>query len=179
MSDHMMECMTNPVACRMLLEVMSKERVTAKQLAEVNDDIPQTSLYRYLKKMTDSGILEVVETHQIRGTVEKVYAVSAAFSDEIKSMVQRNDAQAYLALFTQYMIGLLREFKEYASRKEINIVEDCSGFTLTPAYLTKAEWEQAASEIGDILTRLMQQEKTQERRLHTVGLIMTPPKNME
>ena len=54
MSDHMMECMTNPVACRMLLEVMSKERVTAKQLAEVNDDIPQTSLSRYLKNMTDT-----------------------------------------------------------------------------------------------------------------------------
>lgn len=174
-----MECMTNPVACRMLLEVMSKERVTAKQLAEVNGDIPQTSLYRYLKKVTDSGILEVVETHKYVEQWKRSTQCRRLFPDEIKSMVQRNDAQAYLALFTQYMIGLLREFKEYASRKEINIVEDCSGFTLTPAYLTKAEWEQAASEIGDILTRLMQQEKTQERRLHTIGLIMTPPKNME
>lgn len=179
MGDHFIDCITNPVACRLLLEVMSRERITAKQLAEVSEDIPQTSLYRYLKRMTESGILEVVETHQIRGTVEKVYAVSAAFSEKIEGMIQGNDGQAYLALFTQYMVGLLREFKEYTSHGKINIAQDCSAFTLAPAYLTKAEWEQAASEIGGILDRLMQQEKTPERRLHTIGLVLTPPRDME
>lgn len=178
MIKKIMDCLTNPVACRLLLEVQVSEHATAKQLAEACPDIPQTSLYRYLKKMTDSGILAVVAARPIRGTVEKVYAVSPSFGEEIGSLIAANDAQAYFTLFTQYMMGLLQEFKEYSTREEIHIADDCSAFTLAPAYLTKEEWAEAAAEIGAILTRLTKQEKTPQRRLHTIGLILTPPKKM-
>ncbi len=179
MNEKTMDCLTNPVACRLLLEVQERKRATAKCLAASCREIPQTTLYRYLKKMTACGILEVVEIHPIRGTVEKVYAVSAAYFEEIGRLVAANDAQAYLTLFTQYITGLLQEFKEYSSQADINLLEDCSAFTLAPAYLTKQEWEQAATEIGAILTRLTKQEKTAARRLHTIGLILTPPKRVD
>ena len=42
-----------------------------KYLAEKCVDIPQTTLYRYLKRMTDDGLLKIVGETPIRGTVEK------------------------------------------------------------------------------------------------------------
>lgn len=176
MEKDAIKSLSNPVICRLLLGVQAKGRATAKELAQVCGEIPQTSLYRYLNKMTESGLLEVVETHPVRGTVEKVYGVADAFALDIGQIVRRNDAQGYLALFTQYMMGLLGEFQEYAARGDVDLLADGSGFTLAPAYLTKEEWEQALGEIGAVLARLTRQERTPERRLHTIGLILTPPK---
>ena len=41
MTDKLMECITNPVKCKLLLEIHSKEKATAKQLADIYNDIPQ------------------------------------------------------------------------------------------------------------------------------------------
>lgn len=160
MEKDTIRCLSNPVICRLLLGVQAKGRATAKELAGVCSEIPQTSLYRYLNKMTEKGLLEVVETHPVRGTVEKVYGVAASFSLDIDKLVQQNDAQGYLALFTQYMMGLLAEFQRYACREGVDILADGSCFTLAPAYLTKEEWERALREIGAVLARLTQQEST-------------------
>ena len=51
MTGRLMECITNPVKCKLLLEIHSKGKATAKQLADIYTDIPQATLYRHLKKM--------------------------------------------------------------------------------------------------------------------------------
>lgn len=61
MTGRLMECITNPVKCKLLLEIHSKGKATAKQLADIYTDIPQATLYRHLKKMLSDGILQVVE----------------------------------------------------------------------------------------------------------------------
>ncbi len=50
MTDKLMECFTNPVKCKLLLEIRSQGQTTAKHLAETYTDIPQATLYRNLKK---------------------------------------------------------------------------------------------------------------------------------
>ena len=179
MYDKLFECFTNPVKCRLSLEVIAKGKVTARQLSEACPEVPQTSLYRYLKNMTDDGVLRVVEEHPVRGTVEKVYAMADDFAIDIQKTIEKNDGQAYMLLFTQYMMGLMKEFKEYTAHPDIDILEDCSAFTLAPVYITREEWTTAALQIGTILTGLMKNEKTPERRLHNIGLIVTPPKKID
>ena len=76
MTDKIMACITNPVKCKLLLEIYSQEQTTAKHLADVLSDIPQATLYRNLKKMLNDGILKVVEETQVRGTVERTYALA-------------------------------------------------------------------------------------------------------
>ena len=55
-----MECVSNPIKCRLLIEILKSGETTAKLLAEKCMDIPQTTLYRNLKRMTEDGILKVV-----------------------------------------------------------------------------------------------------------------------
>lgn len=50
MTDQLMECITNPVKCKLLLEIHSQGKATAKHLADIYNDIPQATLYRHLKK---------------------------------------------------------------------------------------------------------------------------------
>ena len=50
MTDKLMDCITNPVKCKLLLEIHSQGKSTAKHLANIYNDIPQATLYRHLKK---------------------------------------------------------------------------------------------------------------------------------
>ncbi len=176
MNNQLFECFTNPIKCKLLLEIHAKGQATAKQLAETCSSIPQTTLYRYLKKMTTDGILKVIEENQIRGTVEKVYALSHDLSVDTKKMIEENNGQAYMQMFTQYMTGLMQEFSEYTSRTDIDILHDGSGFTVAPVYATTKELEDAMFKIGEIISTLVQNAPTPERSLHNVGIITTPPK---
>jgi len=178
MNEKMAECFANPIKCKLLIEISNKERATAKQLAETYSDITHATLYRHLKKMTADGILKVVEENQIRGTVERVYAVSPDTSLDAKKMVEENNGQAYMMMFTQFMMGLTEEFREYASRPDINILQDGSGFTVAPVYVTTKELEAAIIEIGKIINPLVGNEKTPERDLHNIAIITTPPKKV-
>ena len=179
MQEQMMECLTNPIRSKLVLEISEKNQATAKQLAEVFPEIPQTSLYRHLKSMVESGLLNIVEERPIRGTVEKVYAMNQDFAETLGKNLAENNGQAYLLLFNQYMMGVLKEFQEYAARPQIDIAGDCSAFSLAPIYATKEELEQALGQIGGILQGLLANKSTPERRLRNVGIIVTPPKAKE
>jgi len=176
MNEKMAKCFANPIQCKLLIEISNSERPTAKQLAETYSDIPHATLYRHLKKMTAEGILKVVEENQIRGTVERVYAVSPDISLDAKKMMEENNGQAYMMMFTQFMMGLTKEFREYVSRPDINILQDGSGFTVAPVYVTTKELEAAIIEMGKIINPLVGNEKTPERDLHNIAIITTPPK---
>lgn len=176
MNKKIAECFSNPIKCKLLLEIHNKERATAKQLSKTYSDITHATLYRYLKKMTDDGILKVVEENQIRGTVEKVYAVNPDLSVDTKKMVIENNGQAYMMLFTQFVMGLTEEFREYTSRPDINILQDGSGFTVAPIYATTEELTAVLTEIGKIIEPLLNNGKTPERDLHNIAIITTPPK---
>ncbi|WP_374016339.1 hypothetical protein ABU162_18725 [Paenibacillus thiaminolyticus] len=176
MNENMAECFANPIKCKLLFEIYNKGRATAKQLAETYSDITHATLYRYLKKMTADGILKVVEENQIRGTVERVYAVDDDLLIDTKRMVEENNGQAYMMLFTQFVMGLTEEFREYTSRPDINILQDGSGFTVAPIYATTEELTAAITEIGKTIAPLVSNEKTPERDLHNIAIITTPPK---
>lgn len=75
MTDKLMDCIANPVKCKLLLEIHSQGKTTAKHLADIYHDIPQATLYRHLKKMLSDGILQVTEETQVRGTAEKSMSV--------------------------------------------------------------------------------------------------------
>lgn len=84
--------------------------------------------------MLKDDIIKVVEENKIRGTVEKVYAMKLDIADDVNKIIDENSGEEYAQLFTQYMMGFLREFYEYAERKEKDILKDGSGFSVCPVY---------------------------------------------
>jgi DNA-binding PadR family transcriptional regulator len=168
------EYLGNPVATRLLFEIHLQGQTTAKKLAEIYADIPQTSLYRYLGRMLKDDILKVVEENKIRGTVEKVYALNVELHMEsITSEMRKNLTHT----FSQYMSGFMREFKEYEDRKDIDVSGSNYGFSTIPLYLTDKEFEEMGLAIQAIIQPLLANTSTDGRKLRNVGIIFTPPKD--
>ena len=134
MTDKLMDCITNPVKCKLLLEIHSQGKSTAKHLANIYNDIPQATLYRHLKKMLSDGILQVVEETQVRGTVEKTYSLADSINSDMETMVEENSGKLYMQYFMQYFIGFAKQFQKYCQSPNIKIKKDmrfaetrCSG----------------------------------------------------
>lgn len=168
-----MECVSNAIKCRLLIEVLKSGKATAKYLAEKCEDIPQTTLYRNLKRMTEDGVLKVVNETQIRGTVEKTYAVTFDLNDT-NTIIGENAGKMYMQMFLQYILTFAKQFKTYCDTPGIDIEKDRSGFSLSHLYLTDEELETALSAVSKILSPLQNNKPVPGRKLRTVGVIVSP-----
>lgn len=173
LSLKIMECVSNPIKCRLLIEVLKSGETTAKSLAETCADIPQTTLYRNLKRMTEDGVLKVVSETQIRGTVEKTYAVTFDLNDA-DAIIGENAGEMYMQMFLQYILTFARQFQTYCDTPGIDIKNDKSGFSLSYIYLTDEELEHAVAAISKILSPLQANQPAPGRKLRTIGVIISP-----
>lgn len=179
MTDKLMDCITNPVKCKLLLEIHSRGKATAKHLADIYNDIPQATLYRHLKKMLSDGILQVVEETQVRGTVEKTYALAFNISDNMETMLETNSGELYMQYFMQYIFGFAKQFQEYCQSPNINIKKDMTGFSLSPLYLSDDELTSLVTSISQIINAVKNNEPNPERKLRTIGVIISPAENTD
>ncbi|SHH46254.1 helix-turn-helix domain-containing protein [Clostridium intestinale] len=179
MEQKVIECITHPIKCKLLLELYSSGKATAKQLAEIYNDIPQATLYRYLKRMTNDGILKVVEENQVRGTIEKTYGVAINLDSNGQDMIGENSGDAYMQMFMQYVFGFVKRFQDYCKNPNIDILKDRSGFSLAPIYATDEELESAMVEYSKIIQPLYKNRPTADRKSRTLGLIISPPENYD
>lgn len=177
MTDKLMDCITNPVKCKLLLEIHSQGRATAKHLADTYNDIPQATLYRHLKKMLSDGILQVVEETQVRGTIEKTYSLADGINSNMETIVEENSGELYMQYFTKYILGFVKQFQEYCQSPNINIKKDMTGFSLSPLYLTDDELTSLVTGISQIISALKNNEPNSERKLRTIGIIVSPAEN--
>ena len=175
MNTNLLEYFTNPVKVKLISEIEKQKKTTAKQLAKAVPQIPQATLYRYLKKMVDDEIIAVVEENQVRNVKEKVYSVVFDFDAKIKEMVNDKSGKGYLTLFQQFSNGLIYEFQKYIDDGDIDILNDGSGFRITPFYATKSELEELAKKINEIVKPYHEQEPTPERKLRNLAIVYTPP----
>ncbi len=175
--NQLMKALRNPIQSKLLLNIHSLRQTTAKQLIELNKDIPQATIYRHLSKLTSDGIIKVIQENRIRGVVEKVYAMAVELSQNATLELLTGDA--YMNMFTEYMMGIMQEFRDYTAQENINITGDGSGFSLIPIYATREELAEVGAKITEILLPLAQNPPTPERRYRNIGLIVTPPKKIE
>ena len=179
MTDKLMECITNPVKCKLLLEIYSQGQATAKHLSDKYTDIPPATLYRHLKRMLHDGILKVVEETQVRGTVERTYALAQNINSNMEKILEENSGELYMQYFMQYIMGFARQFQQYCQSPNINIKEDMTGFSLSPLYVSDEELTALVTEISKTISAVKNNEPNAERKLRTIGVIISPAEKLD
>ncbi|MCI8337075.1 MAG: hypothetical protein HFH62_00145 [Lachnospiraceae bacterium] len=176
MDKKIMDVLTNPVKCKLFLEIQKCGETTAKHLSEAFSNIPSATLYRYLKRMTNDKVLKIVNQTQIRGAVENTYAVDINLTKHFKEVLDSNSGEAYMQAFMQYIIGFAELFQDYCKRDDIDIAKDKSGFSLSPLSLTDEELEMLIENIRDVVKPYESNTPAEGRKLHSIGVIISPPK---
>lgn len=174
-----MKQFTDPTKLRLIMDIQELGHATTKILLERNPHIPQATLYRYIKGMLNVGIIKVAEERKVRYVTEKIYEMAIDLDNLAGEMIENNDGKMYFLLFQQFAAGLSKEFQEYSEREEIDLINDVSGFRVSPFYATAEETNEMMKRIGEVVAEYANNEPTPERRLRSFARIITPPKEKD
>lgn len=166
----------HPIRLR-IITAISTHRMPAKDIAKTMPEIPLTTLYRNINALVDGGVIRVVEEHQIRGTVERVYALTAVPSlsdDDLRGMTKSDFEQA----FTTYLSTLIGDARHYldskADGKEINLVQDGVVVSKIELFLSREENRLLNERIQKLIMDAGNNEPSSERRRHVFSYVVIP-----
>jgi DNA-binding transcriptional ArsR family regulator len=105
----------HPVRLRIVQVLAGDRRLTARQIAQAEPDIPHATLYRHLQQLVAGGLLAVADERPVRNMTEKAYALAAPVRLDPAETVHLAPADL-LRLFTAFVALLLGDFRRYLQR---------------------------------------------------------------
>ena len=160
-----------------IIAALSTQRMTAKELAQLMPGVPLTTLYRHINLLVEGGLLEVVEEHPIRGTVERVYALAGPPSlraEDLVGMTKKDYEQA----FAIYLSSLLSDAKKYLAVKpddqEIDLFADGVEVTKLQLLLSDEEFRKLDAQLIELIMSAAKNEPAPDRKRRVLSLTIIP-----
>ena len=163
----------HPVRIRILLAIEG-QKMTTQELSERLKDIPQATLYRHLSKLNKGGIIKVVEERQVRGTLEKVYAVPDNNADLNFQDLQDSSDEDNIRYFTHFVATLIGDFGRYIRKGKPNYEADGLSYKQVSLNLTDHELKEMVEKIQNILEDYNSNSPSEERHRKTYTTIIIP-----
>jgi DNA-binding transcriptional ArsR family regulator len=170
------KAMLHPIRMRIMQALLDGKEMTSGEIAEKLQDIPQASLYRHINALLKEEILTVVSENRIRGTVEKVFSLSATLENTTEKELEEASMEDHFNYFFSFLMGLLGEYEEYLQGETINPREDGVSFRQCSVYLSDEEFMVLIKGIGEKLAAAMKNEPGENRRLRTIANVVIPSK---
>ena len=163
---------THPIRARLILALMGRE-LTTQQIGSLLTDIPRTSLYRNICELAKAGVFAVVGETQIRGTVEKTYAVRLSATTLSKEDLLQAGHEEYLRLVSGFLGGMIDVYQVYLARREEGLAENTL-LRVNSVNMTGEEFQHFRRQLTDLLTAAQANPLTPGRRRRVIGLLGVP-----
>lgn len=158
-----------------IIERIEGRQLTTQQLSEILPDIAQATLYRHLNQLVEGGILVIVEERPVRGTVEKVYAITEPISVELtREDLEQFTRENLIHYFSGHMMLQNARFERYMQQEVIDIPNDGIRFCQTPLYLSNEEYYQLFAEMRELLLKFAENQPASGRRRRIVSTSFIP-----
>ncbi|WKA54578.1 helix-turn-helix domain-containing protein [Planococcus shixiaomingii] len=178
MKESKADIILHPVRMRIIQTLINKRNLTVQQIGEKLADIPQASLYRHLKKLSDAGIIEVVEENKVRGTVEKVYGLPEQGASLSEEELKNAGPEEHMGFFMKFMATVMDDFERYVNQEDFNFVKDGTGYSQASFYASDEEYLEFVTTINSSLMKLISNGE-EGRRKRTLTTIVTAEKKDE
>ena len=169
----------HPVRMRIMQSLLGGKELTAQEISKRVSDVPQASLYRHLNRLLEAEVLEVVEENKVRGTMEKVYALSNQLETMTAKEVKEASPQEHFGFFFGFLTNLLGDYEEYLQKENIDLEQDGVSYRQVSVYLSDGELKNLLTEIRAIVAKVIENEPTTERRLRSITTIVIPKDTRE
>jgi DNA-binding PadR family transcriptional regulator len=174
MSKTKAEIILHPVRMKILQCFIGGKKRNVQELLEANPDIAQATMYRHLKTLVKAEILEVVEENKIRGTTEKIYALSQAGAKKTNEELKQSPKEDHMRFFFMFMTQLLGDFENYLSQENIDLEKDGVGFRQAVFHLSDQEFMELFRNIGELFMKAAQNEPSSDRKKRKISTIIMP-----
>ena len=173
MNPTVAEVILHPVRMQIIQAVIGRS-MTAGQLGEALPDVAQATLYRHLNKLSNAGLLTVVEERPVRGTVEKVYALLYNAASLTSADVAQASKEDHMRYFGVFVASLLGEFRRYLQQETIDLEADGVGYRLVALYLSDEEFRHLVAARNSALLPALANQPSPGRRRRLLATIFMP-----
>lgn len=163
----------HPVRLKIIQSLTNGQHLTAQTIAERNKDIPQATLYRQLNTLLEAEIIQVVQENQIRGTIEKVYALKEPTIQSQQDFLSLSKEE-HFELFLTFTTHLLAQYEAYLDKDDVDLVRDGVSYRIAKLHLSDEEFKDLAVKMGTLLQEAMQNEPSLERKPRNLATIIIP-----
>ena len=143
----------HPVRIRILTEFTGRE-LTTRQLQAALPSVPQASLYRHVRTLTDAGMLEVAQTEVVNGATERTYRLAEGAARMRPEEMAEFSADDHLQAFSVFAASLIDAVGEYTPSMQDPAREGFS-YRRATVYLTDAERAEFEQGFGELAARFL------------------------
>ncbi len=167
------DLLIHPIRLR-IIETVTRQPMTARQIAAIVREVPQTTLYRHLNKLLTAGILAVVAERPVRGTREKTYALDEQWARLTAQDVADATREDHLRYFKTFVASLLGDFARYLQRERIDLMADGVSYNKAPLHLTEDEFRNLREALFAALEPVTQNPPGPDRQRRILSLVFLP-----
>ncbi|MCM3440635.1 helix-turn-helix domain-containing protein [Metabacillus halosaccharovorans] len=163
----------HPVRMKIVQTLIGRKELNVQQIQARLTEVPQATLYRHLNKLLEGNVIQVVKENQIRGTVEKFYALNEQ-EQSATGDLQKLNRDEHLHLFLTFMTHVLGQYEAYLQQDEIDLVKDGVSFRQAMIYLSDQEFQEFIAEMSEVFLRVINNEPSNERKARNISTIFIP-----
>ncbi len=173
MDQSKMKLILHPVRMKIIQSLLNGKNMTVQQLSQRAKDVPQATLYRHLNKLLEADLIQVVKENQIRGAVEKVYALKEPPVHSQEDFLHLSKEE-HLELFLTFTTHLLGMYENYLQQDEVDLVKDGVSYTVANLYLSDREFMELMQGFATLIQKAMKNEPSPERKTRNFATIVIP-----
>ncbi len=173
MKHSKMKLILHPVRMKIIQSLVNGRKLTVQQLTERIKDVPQATLYRHMNTLLEAEFIEVVQENQIRGTVEKVFALKEQ-KPEAQEEFLNWSKEEHIELFFTFTTQLLGLYENYLNKGDVDLVKDGAGYRVANLHVTDEEYVELVQKIGALIQEASLNEPSSERKVKNLATIIIP-----
>lgn len=157
-----------------IIQSLIKRSLTVQELMEWLPDIPQATLYRQLKVLTESHVIYITEERKVRGTFERTYSLNKEAASV--SLVEANELSKddHMKYFMTFFANLMQGAEEYLEGNGLNMEKDGFGYRQVDLFLDQEEFNEFKQEFVAIVKKYASNEPNKMRRRRTLATMLIP-----
>lgn len=171
MSISQADLILHPLRLRIIESLVNSDALTPQEMLKRLPGVAPATLYRHLKMLTDAGITAIAGERPVRGVVERTYTLGKSIGSSPKDILKagREDQLRY---FARFVAVLLRQYGEYLSRENFDLLTDGVGYRQAPIYATDDEFQEFTGKLAAVLMEAYQRPREGRKRRWVTTIIM-------
>ena len=167
MKRNLVEIVMNPVRQRIIQYLIVHVQGSTGEIRLELTDIPPASLYRHIKLLLDSGLIEVTKEERMRGAVEKTYRLTQNPDQEMMH-------QDIGAMLQTGLISLMNDFQKYFLSETNDPVKDMLSFSTSTLMMTDEEFLDFLMKLSALFGEAIKNTPGNGRKPRRLTLISSP-----
>ncbi len=160
--------LTDPASNRLIQLIRTKGKMTIADILSESPDVPRATVYRKIEKMLNADVIEIIDSHKVRGQIENVYAIKNIYLSPPKDNA---DGMEIMKLTLMQLFGLC---DNYFKSDDADVERD-KLFVLNYAIsLSDNDFADMLAEMFSILEKYQNKEVTMDSKLRNMYLMSMP-----